>query len=238
MHDLIKHSVEAHGGLAQWNNLRQISATFSPSGPIFKQRGQEAFTQTPTRVTIDTRAQKTTFEPFLASGQRATFEPSRTAVETIDGTSLEKLDNPRDSFKGPPWSATQLAYFAGYAVWMYLTAPFSFVSHNLACEEVDPWLEDGETWRALKLSFPKSYVTHSTEQTVYFDAAGLIRRQDYFVEVAAGAPVAHYLYDHRAFDGFVFPTRRRVYLRNPDRTPKKDLAVINADFSEIHPIRA
>lgn len=238
MHDLIKHSIDAHGGLARWNALRQISASFTAGGPAFKQRGQEAFTQMPTRVTIDTREQKTTFEPFLATGQRGTFAPHRTTVESRDGALLEELNDPRSSFQGTPWSATQLAYFAGYAVWMYLTVPFSLLSHGVVCEEVHPWREDGETWRALKVIFPKSYVTHSTEQTLYFDAEGMIRRQDYSVEVSGNPDVAHYLHDHRKFDGIAFPTRRRVYLRGPDLEPQRDLAVITADFSDINLISA
>jgi hypothetical protein len=143
-----------------------------PGGPAFKQRGQEAFTRMPTRVTVDTRRQKTTFGPFLAPGQCAVYEPDRTTVETVDGTLLEELEHPRDSFKGPPWSATQLAYFAGYAIWMYFTVPFSLLRDGIACEESEPWVEDAETWRALKVAFPSSYVTHSTEQTLYFDAKG------------------------------------------------------------------
>jgi hypothetical protein len=98
MHDLIRSSIEAHGGLDRWNQLRQISATFAPGCIGLKQRGQEALTQMATRVTLDTREQKTIFGPFLAPGQCGIFEPNRTAVETVDGTLLEELKNPRDSF--------------------------------------------------------------------------------------------------------------------------------------------
>jgi hypothetical protein len=242
MQDLVNLSVEAHGGLERWNQLRQISATFAPGGIGLKQRGQEAFTQTATRVTLDTREQKTIFGPFLAPGQCGTFEPYRTAVETVDGTLLEELKNPRDSFKGmamgTPWSATQLVYFAGYAMWTYLTVPFSLLRDGIECEEIEPYVEDGETWRALKVTFPKSYVTHSTEQTLYFDDNGLIRRHDYTAEISNDAKAAHYLYDHQNFDGIVFPTRRRVYPRGPDLKPQKDLVVISADLGDFKLSRA
>jgi hypothetical protein len=238
MHDLIKLSIDAHGGLAQWNEIRQISARFAAGGPAFQQRGQEAFTEMPTRVTVDTREQKTTFAPFLALDQCAIYQPDRTSIETADGTLLEELRNPRGSFKGSPWTATQLAYFAGYAMWMYLTMPFSLLRDGVACEVTQPWQEDGETWYALKVTFPASYVTHSTEQTLYFDANGMIRRHDYTVEISGGVATAHYLYDHQRFDGIVFPTRRRVYLRGADRQPQKNLAVITADLSDFHLSRA
>jgi len=242
MLELIGLSIEAHGGLDRWNQLRQISATFAPGGIGLKQRGQEAFTRMPTRVTVDTREQKTTFAPFLAEGQCGIFEPDRTTVETVDGAILEELRDPRDSFKGmpagTPWSATQLAYFAGYAMWMYLTVPFSLSRDGIECREVAPWVEDGETWRALRVTFPKSYVTHSAEQIIYFDGKGLIRRHDYTAEVSGDVRVAHYLYDHQEFEGIVFPTRRRVYLRDPDLKPQKDLVVISADLSDFKLSRA
>lgn len=237
MHDLIQSSIDAHGGLDSWKPIRQVSATLCPGGPIFKQRGQEAFTQMLTRVTVDTREQNTAFEPFLASGQRGIFEPFRTAVESLDGTVLSELQNPRESFKamaeGTPWSACQLGYFLGYALSMYFTVPFSLLMNGIECQEVEPWMEDGEKWRALKVKFPKSYISHSAEQTFYFDENGLIRRHDYTVEISHDAKVAHYLYDHRTFDGIVFPTRRRVYLRGPDLKPQKQFAVISVDLSDF-----
>jgi hypothetical protein len=190
----------------------------------------------------ETREQKTVFGSFLAPDRCAAYEPHRTTVETADGTVLEELNDPRGSFQsmaaGTPWRATQLAYFVGYAMWMYLTVPFSLLSDGVACEEAEAWDEDGETWRALRVSFPRAYVTHSSEQTLYFDAKGLIRRQDYTAEVSGGAKIAHYLHEHRTFDGIVFPTRRRVYLRGPDRRPQKDPVIISADLSDFRLLRA
>jgi hypothetical protein len=237
MHDLITSSIEAHGGLKRWNEVREISATLALGGVGFAQRGQQAFTRMPTRVTVDTHVQRAFFEPFLAPGQRGVFEPYRTALQSFDGTVLERLENPRDTFQGwvpgMPWSATQLAYFAGYAMWTYLTMPFLLLADGIECQEVEPWVEDGETWRALKVTFPSSYATHSTEETFYFDDKGLIRRNDYTAEVVNAAKSAQYLHDYRMFDGIMFPTRRRVYRRGPDREPIKDPVIISIDLSDL-----
>jgi hypothetical protein len=237
MHDLITLSIEAHGGLKRWNELRQISATLALGGVGFAQRGQDAFTLMPTRVTVDTHEQSAFFEPFLASGQRGVFHPHRTAVQSFDGSVLEQLENPRDTFKGwvpgMPWSATQLAYFAGYAMWTYLTMPFLMLADGIECQEVEPWVEDGETWRALKVTFPGSYATHSAEEIFYFDDKGLIRRNDYTAEIVNAAKSAHYLHDYQMFDGIMFPTRRRVYRRGPAREPQKDLVIISVDLSDF-----
>jgi hypothetical protein len=244
MHDLIKLAIEAHGGLEQWIKVRQVSAAFAPSGLGLRQRGPvgEAFTRMPTRVTVNTREQHVTFEPFLASGQRAIYEPHRTAVLSSDGAVVEELKNPRDSLKtmppGTPWSAPQLIYFAGYSLWMYVTLPFSFLKDGVVCEEAEPWVEDGETWRALKVTYPDSYPSHSTEQIHYFDDKGLMRRQDYTVDVRQELKAAHYLFDHRTFDGFVFPAKRRICLRGPDRTPLWDHLLISADLDDFKISRA
>jgi hypothetical protein len=40
----------------------------------------------------------------------------------------------------------------------------------------------------------------------------MLQRNDYFTDVAKGN-AAHYCMDYKAFDGFVFPTRRRVVSR-------------------------
>jgi hypothetical protein len=55
---------------------------------------------------------------------------------------------PRESFAGhgldTPWDRPQLAYFAGYAMWTYLTAPFLFVRDGVSTEELPAWNENGE----------------------------------------------------------------------------------------------
>ena len=234
MLDLIASSIEAHGGLVRWNQIKQISATFQPGGLALQLRGQEAFSERPTRITVDTGEQRTVFDPFLAPGQVGLFEPYRTAVETPGGAILQELANPRQSFAPDvPWSAPQLAYFAGYALWTYLTLPFSLLWAGIRCKEIDSWTEDGEVWRAVKVAFPPSYVTHSAEQVLYFDRSGLIRRHDYSVDIAAGSAAAHYLHDHQTFAGIVFPTRRRIHPRGPDGLPNKNVAIMAADLSDF-----
>ena len=67
--------------------------------------------------------------PFGAAG-RSVFTPGRVVIEDDDGTVVEALDQPRASFAGhtvqTPWTAPELAYFVGTAMWTYLTQPFTF----------------------------------------------------------------------------------------------------------------
>lgn len=239
MNDLVKLAIEAHGGLDQWNQVQGVSARFVTWGLGLKQRGPlgEALSQKPMQIHIATRVQSVTFEPFLASGQKSIYAPLRTAVESSDGTVLEELKNPRETLEnmpaGTPWSGPQLIYFFGYSLWMYHTLPFSFLKEGVACEEVEPWAENGATWRRLKVTYPESYPSHSKEQIHYFDSKGIMRRQDYTVDVRQNLVIAHYLFDHRYFDGFTFATKRRICVRGSDGQPLWDRLLISADLDDF-----
>jgi hypothetical protein len=80
---------------------------------------------------------------------------------------------------------------------------------DVTCEEAEPWEENGQTRRVLKAIFDLSIDVHFAVQKFCFDGNGMLQRNDYFTDVAKGN-VAHYCTDYRTFDGFVFPTRRRV----------------------------
>jgi hypothetical protein len=145
------------------------------------------------------------------------------------------LDNPRQSFQavGTPWTATQLVYFAGYAMWTYNTLPFSLLTEGIQCDEIEPWIEGDQLWRAVRVRFPPSYVTHTAEQVLYFGADGLMRRQDYVVDIAPGGMAAHYLFDQEDIDGLVFATRRRIYPRGADGQPDRQTVLMSADLSDF-----
>lgn len=233
MLDLIKKSIEAHGGLERWSQVEKVSATFHPSGLALQIRGQEAFSKQATRVTVDTHEQRVVIDPFIKPGHVGLYQPDRTAIVTGDGTVVEDLDNPRDSFQpDTAWSGPQLIYFAGHALWTYFNLPFRLIQKDIRLEELQPWTEGGETWRAVKITFPKSIATLSSEQVLYFDERCLIRREDYSVEVAQSGPVAHYVDGHQTFDGVVFPTRRRIYPCGPDQKPNKEVVIMAADLSD------
>jgi hypothetical protein len=90
-------------------------------------------------------------------------------------------------------------------------------SPELTAREVDPWIEGGERYRRLRVTFPEAYPTHSSEQTFYFDEHLLLRRLDYEPTVfASWARAAQYCTAYRSFGGFEVPTRRRVYPRGHD----------------------
>jgi hypothetical protein len=100
-------------------------------------------------------------------------------------------------------------------------------------EEVEPWGEDGETWRRLNVTFPANVHGHSTEQTVYFDATGILRRHDYSVDVVGGTKSANYALKPKSFGGIVYPTQRRIYVSGPDNRPLLERIVLSIDIHDI-----
>jgi hypothetical protein len=136
-----------------------------------------------------------------------------TWIQTDAGSMVEELPTPRTAYEGherrTPWNDLQFLYFVGYAFWNYFTMPFLLASDGVTCEEVEPWEENGQRWRVLKAAFDPLIDVHCAVQKFYFDGNGMLQRNDYFTDVAKGN-VAHYCTDYRNFDGFIFPTRRRV----------------------------
>jgi len=140
------------------------------------------------------------------------------------------MHSPNDTTR---WDDLQLIYFQGYAMWTYLSTPFSLRRSGFKLQEIEPWSEDGEQWRRLKVTFPSSIHSHSTEQIFYFDARGLIRRHDYSVDIMGGTSSAHYATEHRTFGGIVFPTKRRVYTYDADNRPVLERVAVSIDVSDV-----
>ena len=234
MNKLAKQAMDAHGGLECWKRFTTLSAHLIQGGALWAAKGQAGVLADVT-VAVGLHEEKASHWPFGSPDRRSRFEPQRVAIEDANGKVLKELLQPRASFKGHAalCSDLQLAYFAGYAMWTYLNIPFLLARPGVESEEVEPWQESGETWRRLKVRFPANIATHSTEQTLYFDRQGLLRRQDYIVEIDGTAGAAHYVYDHKEFSGIVFPTRRRVFRRQPDGHPTPKPVIISIDLDRI-----
>ena len=157
MSDLATFAMDAHGGLDRWRKLKTISARLVQGGVLWKLKGQEAVLRD-VHVTVDLRKEWTSHWPFGKPNRCTSFQPDRVAIETSNGDVVEERFNPRESFKGhvldTPWDDLQLAYFAGYAMWTYLNAPFLFALPGVETEEIQPRRENGTAWRSLKVRFP------------------------------------------------------------------------------------
>jgi hypothetical protein len=235
MLDLQQQVLEAHGGLERFRGFSVLTARLHQFGILWDLKGRPD-TLTHANVRVDLRKEEVSHWPFHPTQNCSRFTPDEVRIETPEGELVDKLSRPRASFAGfameTPWSDPQLAYFAGYTMWTYLTSPFILARPGVVAEEIDPWSEQGETWRRLLVSFPATIATHSKEQTFYIGPNGLICRHDYEVEIQGNNAAARYLLEPVTVEGIVLPSKFRVYPRNPDNTPATEPLIVGVDLSD------
>ena len=239
---LLEEVLEAHGGAARWALARRISARVQTGGFLPRTR-MPGTRLADARLELDVDEPWGRAEPFPEPGRAGIFDRGEVRIETDDGEVLAARERPRDAFSGlgalrrnVRWDALDSTYFAGYAMWNYLTTPLLLTRAGVTVHEGEEWREPGvdEPWRRLEVEFAPGIDTHSPHQTFYVDPLRLIRRHDYTAEVVGGwARAAHYPEAHAEFDGLVFPTRRRVYPRGPGNRSLGRPTLVALDISEI-----
>ncbi len=217
MTDLLDKVLDVHGGLENWRRVQTVDFRLTLRGAALAAKGKPEGLRN-VQVKIDARRPRTLITPFPVPASRGLFQDGRVTIETDSGITAAQLDAPRGSFEGlgpqSPWTDLQFLYFMGYALRNYMTMPFMLTADGVRCEEIAPHEEHGESWRALKVTFPSGMDVHCPEQIFYFNDPCHLVRNDYTPEVSRGT-AAHYSFDHKTFDGFVFPTHRRVVRRDP-----------------------
>jgi len=235
MTDLLDFVVEAHGGLKRWDEVETVSAHLIQGGVTWEMVGQKGILDD-VFVTASLHEERVSHYPFGAAG-RSVFTPERVVIEDDDGTVVEALDQPRASFAGhtvqTPWTAPELAYFAGTAMWTYLTQPFTFTLPGFDTSELEPWQENGERWRRLRVAWPGNLASLGAVLTVYVGEDGLIRREDYDVEIMGGSAGAHYMSGYTRVAGIMLPTGHRILPRTPEGQALTEPLLISIDLSEI-----
>lgn len=228
--------IQAHGGLTRWRQFDRLTVDLIQGGALWSLKGQPD-TLARTSVTVGLKEEWASHAPFGVGNRRSRFTPDRVTIEDSSGAVLEELSQPRASFAGhtlqTPWTELQLAYFAGCAMWTYLNMPFLLAWPGVESEELEPWPAENGDWRRLAVRFPASIVTHSTVQTLYFDGDGLLKRHDYDVEISGNTPGAHIIEGYTEVSGVKFPTKRRIYARQPDGSFNTDPLVVSIDLSNI-----
>ncbi len=237
--DLLAKVLEAHGGLERWQALRAVTVVARFGGLLRARLPGNKMARVHARVELD--RQRTVFVDFPQAGQRAIFDAGVVHIENAAGDVIATRSDPRAAFRGVGalrrnfrWDALDATYFAGYAWWNYLATPLHLARHGAHIREGDPWHEAGEKWRRLEVTFEPDLHTHSRQQTFYADSSGLIRRHDYVAEpVGRWARAAHYSAEHRAVDGFVFATHRRVRPIGPRNRSLPGPTLVSLDIERV-----
>jgi hypothetical protein len=223
---LLDEVLEAHGGAARWRAARRIGAHAHSGGLLLRSRvpGTKFADY---RLTVEPDERRTVFDPFPEPGVRGVFERGAVRLERHDGEVIASRAEPRPAFFGRSglrrnlrWDALDATYFAGYAMWNYLSFPALLLQEDVKVRELSPWRAGRAELRRLEIRFPENLDTHSRRQTFYIDARGLLARNDYVADVVGQwARAAHLCADHVEAGGLVFPTRRWVRPVGPGKRP-------------------
>src|SRR5262249_25685686 len=117
------------------------------------------------QVRLLTREPRLTFFDLPESGLRSELI-GNDEVRIVDGngTTVAQRMNPRATFRGLArltWDALDFTYFAGYALWNYITTPFLLVYKDVHVGALDPL--DGLS--RLRVTFPDELPTHSRRRS-------------------------------------------------------------------------
>ncbi|WP_225850786.1 hypothetical protein [Streptomyces sp. HPF1205] len=236
MTDLLEKTLQAYGGYDRWKEVTSVSAHKRFGGAIWDIKQVPGIVDDG-EITVWIKDQRTSLRPFTAPDLKTAYTPRRVGIETTGGDVVEVLADPRSSFAGhtleTPWTALQLAYFTGYAMWTYTAEPFNLTLPGVRTEEGEAWSENGNRWRRLHVTYPDTIATHSPHQVLYIDDDGLIRRRDYQVDIAGGSPGAHYVSDFDEIDGIVVPRTRMIYVRDEANHPVPEQLVVSIELTDI-----
>lgn len=233
---LLAEVLDAHGGLDRWRTFTGVAATVVTGGFLWGMKGMD-IDDAPRTIGSSFRRQWTRVAPFGNVDWLMTYEPGRVVIESRAGEVIAAQDDPRETFAGhswtTPWTPLQLGYFNGYAMWTYYNLPFVLGEPGFEVTEIPEVAQDGLPLRGLRVRFPRDVHTHCPEQSLYFDERGLLRRQDYEVDIAGQGAAAHLIGEYVDAQGLRLPTRRRVFLRNADGALEREKPVVTIDLSDF-----
>jgi len=205
---------EAHGGNSPWRKLEAVEAVISVRGFLFKAKRRPTLSRVRVRASI--REPEFTFYDYPGIGRNSVFLGNEEVRITDAGNQvLVSRQQPRAAIRGLRrqlyWDALDFTYFGGYATWNYLVTPFLFLGDEFKINLLEPRSTDPDYPVKLLADFPPEFPSHCRKQIFYFDRDYLLRRLDYTAEVVSRwARAAHTCENYREFDGFKFPTKRRV----------------------------
>jgi hypothetical protein len=236
MSTLLDEVIAAHGGIDQWNKFDHIKAHLKVAGHIWEIKGKAGLLSDGV-FEANTHKQVSGYRSLLPPYLISAWSPPRLTLKKGDNGREEVLLNPRRSFDGEKletqWNDLQPHYFSNYAWWTYFTAPFNFTLPGYTTRQLDPWQQDGETWRRLEVSFPDYIETHNSIQVFFYGPDGLLRRHDYAPDILQSVPSSQYVSDFKTVMGLKIPFTRRIYLRNADGSFNLDPVMVSIDVLEL-----
>jgi hypothetical protein len=237
---LLQSVIAAHGGIDRWNALEAVDAEISASGFLFTVKRRPPLRHV--RMRAWTREPRFAFYDYPKQGQIAELIGTKEVrISDRDGRVLDRRTDPRSAFRSFrhlfSWDALDLIYFAGYATWNYLIAPFLLTWPGVVITELEPLKSGTSSLHRLQVTFPEDIPTHCRQQVFYFDERYLLQRLDYTAEVVGGwAHAAHFCEDYRTFEGIQAPMRRRVLPLFFGNSPLPGPTLVAIEVHDLKPI--
>jgi hypothetical protein len=224
-------ALEAYGGAQLWRSARSVEAEVSAHGLAFTLKRRPAFDHA--RLTLDVARPYGRLTPIGRDPDvTGVLDGADVRLESASGVVLRERLNARQSFPYGRrllfWDDLDMAYFAVYAFWNYLTLPRLLLNPDIA------WEQTGEG--DLKATFPGSIPTHSEVQEFRFDpSTGLLRQHNYTARVMGGfASAANVVTKHARQEGVLFASERRVTPRTAGGRARRGPLLIDLRIHRFH----
>ena len=213
--ELLDKVIAAHGGRERWRAVEIIEAAVSSGGLAFTSHLQP-FALRNLRLSLSPHAQRAVLHGYCRHGWQGVWTPTLVHILDTNGRVVADRRDPRLSFsrldRKVRWDKLDLLYFAGYALWNYLSFPF--ILENPGVDIVAAHEATNGGLQRLTVRFDESVPTHSRAQEFHLDAAGLLRRHDYTADVIGRwATAANLCLASTVVGDLRFYTRRQVYPR-------------------------
>jgi len=237
----VQHTIEkiceAHGGISRWRKLEAVEAVISVRGFLFKAKRRPTLSRVRVRASIG--EPEFTFYDYPSTGRNSVFMGNEEVRITDAGHQvLVSRQQPRAAIRRLRrqlyWDALDFTYFGGYATWNYLVTPFLFTGDGFKIDMLEPQSNGLDYPVVLQVDFSPEFPSHCRRQIFYFDHDFLLRRLDYTAEVVSRwARAAHTCEKYRGFDGFKFPTKRRVRPLLIGQKPLARPVIVAIDIHEL-----
>lgn len=236
---LLEEVIEVHGGLQRWQAVDVIQASLSSGGLAFASHMQP-FALHGLKIAVQPHARRVALHGFCQPGWSGIWTPEHVQIRDGNDVLVAERRAPRAQFSRPLkqvcWDKLDILYFAGYALWNYLSFPYILALPGVTVAEQ----EDGgqSSARRLAATFSRDIPTHSASQVFHVDASGHLVRHDYTAEVIGRwANAANFCLASEQVAGFRFYTRRKVYPRMGQRIvlPFPTLVWIEIDDIDVIP---
>jgi hypothetical protein len=202
-----KKAIDAYGGIDLWQNSKYIEAEVSVKGLLFILKRRPYFERSIIKIDINRP-----FSKLMPIGNDkniiGVLDGLDVRLEDSEGKIIASRKNARDYFPYRRrllyWDDMDMAYFANYAFWNYLTFPNLLLNNDIL------WREKKEG--ILEATFPDSIPSHSKIQEYKIDLnTGRLIQQNYTAMVVSKlATAANLVINHSEDNGIVYPSKRLI----------------------------